>query len=276
MTAEVGPGRRRRGPRQARGVQYDATMTLALLATLPLLLTAPTDAAAQTKPRTTKPAPASATTTATITVTDQSGAPVADARVVLTGDLDRSGSTQSNGTVKFDTIRPGTYRVRIEKEGYVVLEREFEWRAGQPGPAPSVALSPAPRAASPPPPPAPAKTMTLPPPGQPVTLALPDYIERNFIANTQPQKVSPIGCSGLSNAVLWQIREPWENRQHAGADAMLYVIGGEGALRLDNRDTALQAGSFASVPRGLSYSLTRRGRSPLIVLAVLAGEACVQ
>jgi mannose-6-phosphate isomerase-like protein (cupin superfamily) len=250
-------------------------MKLALIAMLPLLLAAPAETAAQTKPRTTKPAaPAAATTTATVTVTDRSGAPISDARVVLTGDLDRSGSTQSNGTVRFDTIRAGTYRARIEKDGFVVLEREFEWRAGQPAPTPSVALSPAPAAATPPPPPPAAKPMTLPPPGQPVTLDVPGYVEKNFIAGSQPQKISSVGCSGLANTVLWQIREPWENRQHDSADAMLYVIGGEGTLRLGGRDSSLEAGSFASVPRGMSYSLARRGRNPLIVLATLAGEGC--
>ena len=107
-----------------------------------------------------------------------------------------------------------------------------------------------------------------------MSLSVPDYIEQNFIKNTEPQKMSAVGCSGLANTVLWQIREPWENRQHAGADAMLYVIGGEGTIRLDSRDTQMEAGSFASVPRGTTYSLTRRGRNPLIVLATLAGEAC--
>jgi len=268
-------------------------MKLAIIATLPLLLSAPLPITAQQPPGTTKPAPAAtptqqrpgttkpapapaSTATATITVTDLSGAPIPEVRVTLTGGLDRSGSTQPNGMVRFDGLRPGTYRLKFEKEGFVVFEREIEVRAGQPPPNPSVALSPAPAPPPPPPPPPPAPTKSagLPPPGKPITMAVPDYIERNFITSGQPQKTSNVGCSGLANTVLWQIREPWENRQHDGADAMLYVIGGEGALRLDGRDTPLQAGSFASVPRGMSYSLSRRGRNPLIILATLAGEPC--
>ena len=249
-------------------------MKLALLAMLPLLLSAPATVAAQ-RPRTPAPVPGSSTVTTvtTVTVTDLSGAPIADVRVNLIGALDRSGSTQTNGSVKFDGLRPGTYRMRFDKEGYVLFEREIEIRAGQAAPNPSVALSPA---AVPPPPakPEPPNKPDVPPPGKPITLAVPDYIERNFISNSQPQKVSSMGCSGLANTVLWQIREPWDNRQHPEADAMLYVIGGEGALRLDGRDTPVQAGSFAQVPRGTSYALTRRGRNPLIVLATLSGEPC--
>jgi mannose-6-phosphate isomerase-like protein (cupin superfamily) len=252
-------------------------MKLALLAMLPLALMPPAPIAAQARPRTTPPVQANTTTTATITVTDLSGAPIVDARVNLTGTVDRSGSTQTNGTVKFDGLRAGTYRARITKDGFVLMEREFEWRAGQPAPNPALALSPAPTPTPPPqPPPTPAKPTNpaLPPPGKPVTMAVPDFIERNFIPSSQPQKISAVGCSGLANTVLWQLREPWPNRQHTNADAMLYVIGGEGTLRLDGRDVAMQAGGFASVPRGTQYSLTRRGRNPLIILATLAGEPC--
>jgi mannose-6-phosphate isomerase-like protein (cupin superfamily) len=268
-------------------------MKLALFATLPLVLASVVLAAAQNttpaqpkapqaKPAAPRPRPPAATSaapqTATVTVTDQSGAPIADVHVRLTGSLDRSGSTQSNGVVRFDSLRPGTYRLRFEKEGYVLFERELEVRAGQPAPNPAVTLTTAP--APPPPPPAPPapepqKTAALPPPGKPTTVNVPDFIERNFITNNQPQKVSGVSCSGLANTVLWQIREPWQNRQHENADTMLYVVGGEGTIRMDGRETPLQAGSFAQVPRGTEYSLTRRGRNPvLIVLATLAGEPC--
>ena len=260
-------------------------MNLAPIAALTLLLAVPVDATQQKPPApappkppvvTQKPRPpaqSSATTVATVTVTDQSGAPLTDVRVMLTGLLDRSGSTQTNGIVKFDGLRAGVYRLRFSKEGYTTLEREFEWRAGQPAPAPSVTLSTAPPPPAPPPPPASAKP-SMPSPGKPVALSLPDFIEKNYITNSQPQKTSPVACSGLAQNVLWQIREPWENRQNDAADTMLYVIGGEGTLRLDGRDSALQAGHFASIPRGSSYSLLRRGRNPLIVLATLVGEPC--
>jgi mannose-6-phosphate isomerase-like protein (cupin superfamily) len=55
---------------------------------------------------------------------------------------------------------------------------------------------------------------------------------------------------------------------------MLYVVGGEGTLRMNDRDVPLDAGTFVSVPRGTAYGFTRRGRNPLIVLATLGGEAC--
>ena len=247
-------------------------MKLALLAMLPLVLSAPA-AAAQAPRAAAKGAP----TTATITVTDLSGAPLSDVRVTLTGSIDRSGTSATNGTVKFDGLRPGTYRVRFDKEGYVLFERELEIRAKQAAPNPSVALAPAPApapAAAPPPEPSEPAPLTLPPPGKALTVNVPDFIERNFIASTQPQKVSEVGCTGLAHTVLWQVREPWEDRTHDSADAMLYVVGGEGTVRMGASDLALRAGSFVQIPRATTYSVTRRGRNPIILLATLVGEPC--
>ena len=245
-------------------------MRTAVLATIPLILVLPLAAAAQQRAR---PASQAAPTTITVTATDLSGAPLADVRVNLTGSLDRSGSTQRDGVVKFDGLRPGVYRLRFSRDDLTTLEKEIEIRAGQPALAPTVALTPAPPAPKPPPAPEPPKPATVPP-GKPMTLSVLDLIERNLITNSQPQKVSTVGCNGVANTVLWQIREPWTDRQHEGAEAQIYVVAGEGTLRLDNRDTPLAAGSFASVPRGTGYSLTRRGRNPLIILATLAGEPC--
>ena len=94
-------------------------------------------------------------------------------------------------------------------------------------------------------------------------MALLDYIERNFISSKEAHKENLVGCSGVGQSVLWQVREAWADRQHPSADAMMYVIGGEGSLRMDNRTSSLAAGSFAVVPRGTSYGFTRRGRNPL-------------
>jgi mannose-6-phosphate isomerase-like protein (cupin superfamily) len=245
-------------------------MRLALLAMLLLVLSTP--AAAAQAP---KAAAGASTTTTTFTVTDLSGAPLADVHVTLTGTLDRSGSTGTNGILKFDGLRPGTYRARFEKEGYVLFERELEIRAKQAALTPSVALTPAPVVApAAPPTPEPAEVAPPPPPGKAITVNVPDFIERNFIPTSQPQKVSEVACSGLAHTVLWQVREPWENRTHDTADAMLYVVGGEGTVRIGAADLAVRAGTFAQIPRATAYSVTRRGRNPIIILATLVGDAC--
>ncbi len=242
----------------------------------PPMTNPPTTKPAAPRPRATSPA---ATTTLSVTVTDGRGAPISGVSVRLTGPMDREATTESGGSLRFEGLRSGAYRLRFTREGYIALERELTIPPAQRSLDQHVILSvddkPAPPPPPPPAPPPAPKPAGLPPPGKAVTVSLPDYIEKNFIGGKEPQKVSSIACSGLQQTVLWQIREPWDNRQHDDADAMLYVIGGEGSLKMNGRDLPLQAGTFVSVPRGTSYGFSRRGRNPLIVLATLGGEPCM-
>ena len=173
--------------------------------------------------------------------------------------------------------------MRFAREGFITFEKELVWRAGTAAPEIAVTLNaaPAPPPAPPPPtppptaapPPTPEKSM-LPPPGTPKTMQLADFIDNNIISTREPHKESIVGCSGDGQAIVWQVREPWDGRQHPAADGMLYVIAGEGTLKLGGSDITLTPGSFAVVPRGTTYGFTRRGRNPLIILAVLSGAPC--
>ena len=234
---------------------------------------------ATTTPATPRPRPAGAsTTTALLFITDGSGRMVEGVTVHVTGPVDREVQSPASGPTRIDGLRAGTYRVRFTHERFITFEKEIVWRAGTAAPELSITLNAAP--APPPPPPAPAPapvvsaTPKLPPPGAPKTVSLPDYIEKNFITNREPQKESLVGCSGVGQAMLWQIRDPWNGRQHESADGMFYVVGGDGGLKLGDREFTMSAGAFIVVPRGTSYSLSRKGRNPLIVLAVLAGAPC--
>jgi mannose-6-phosphate isomerase-like protein (cupin superfamily) len=61
---------------------------------------------------------------------------------------------------------------------------------------------------------------------------------------------------------------------HTEGDELLYVIAGEGSVRLGDEAVALKASSLVLVPRGLSHQLERRGKNPLIVMSTLTGEPC--
>jgi mannose-6-phosphate isomerase-like protein (cupin superfamily) len=274
--------------RRVQGLTYDNAMRLIPAVLLSLCLgvcvSLPADAQNTTpakpqppkpQPATRKPAsPSSATAALNVTVTDGKGTPINGVNVRATGPVDREGATQG-GSIRFEGLRTGMYRLRFEHDDFVTLERDVNMPAGQRSLDQYVTLSAAEKEEPPPPPPPePPKPAGLPPPGKAVTVSVPDFVEQNLIRNSEPQKASSMACSGLVQTVLWQVREPWDQRQHAESDAMLYVVGGEGTMRMNERDIPLAAGRFVSVPRGTTYGLTRRGRNPLIVLANLAGEAC--
>ena len=259
-------------------------MVALLLLTLLQAPVAPAKPAPTTTTQVPRPRPAAsggATTSALFFITDPSGSSVEGVTVTISGPVDREAISPSGGFTRVQGLRAGTYRARFTRDGFITFEKEFSWRSGTATPELAVTLNPAPRAPAPPAPtapvaapPPPAAAPKLPPPGTAKTLSLPDFIEKNFISGREGHKENMVGCSGIGQAVLWQVREPWDGRQHESADGMLYVIGGEGGIKLDGREISVTAGSFAVVPRGTTYGFTRRGRNPLIVLAVLAGAPC--
>ena len=248
---------------------------------LTLLQTPATPAQPPAAPATQKPRPTTSsagTTSLMLFVTDPSGRNIEGVTVTLMGPVDREVKTPGGTGVRIPNLRAGTYRARFQHPDFYTFEKEIVVRAGTAAEM-SVTLNAAPPPPPPPAAPAPVVAPTtanpkLPPPGSPKTVSLPDYIEKNFISGREPQKQTEIGCSGFQQALLWQVREPWNGRQHDTADGMLYVVGGDGRLKLGEREFNVTAGAFIVVPRGTTYSLSRTGRNPLIVLAVLAGAPC--
>jgi mannose-6-phosphate isomerase-like protein (cupin superfamily) len=211
-------------------------------------------------------APGSATLA--IAVADPSGAPIGNALVTLQGPEERSARTE-RGRIVFEKLPAGTYRLRFEHEGFVTFERELAARGAKPIPV-DVTLTPAPPVkpvpcVEPVAPPAPAVA--------PLALDLPGFIEKNHVGR-EPSKVSAITCTPGGAASVIQIREPMPEQRHDDSDEFLYVIAGTGAVRMGDRVEPLESGVLALVPRATPHVITARGRSPLFLLSIRAGEKC--
>lgn len=219
-----------------------------------------------------------ATSTLEITVADPGGLPVQDVTVTATGPLDRQGTTLASGLVRFLNMRGGEYRLRFAHPRFVLLERDIAIRPGQPMSI-DVTLSRASQEPEEPetpetPPPAPAPASA--PAGEPRSVAVVDFVERNFISGRDPIKEDQLGCTASAKTTLMQVRDPLPERALADADEVIYVVAGEGTLRLGNRDVPLAATTLAVVPRGTVRGVTRKGRNPLIFVSVLSGPACTR
>jgi mannose-6-phosphate isomerase-like protein (cupin superfamily) len=241
----------------------------------------PPAAAAPPKPQAAPPraqpaAPAATRGSMTIMVTDQSGTDLPDVHVTATGPITREGTTGRDGTLKLQALRAGTYRLRFQAENVTTFEREVTIKVG-PATEIDVTLSreaPKPKPVEPEPAPVPAPTAgrasVAPDPSASVEiLALPDWIERNLIGRSDPLKETTVGKTSVTTAAVVQVRDPLKDRLRNDSDEMLYVIAGEGVLRAKGRELALAAGTFVVVPRGVGYSIERRGRNPLIALSIV-------
>jgi mannose-6-phosphate isomerase-like protein (cupin superfamily) len=223
-------------------------------------------------PRTQAPDPAASRgLVLTVQVTNTFGQALDAVRITAAGPVAREGVTDQAGLVRFAGMRPGEYRLHLEKEGLVTLEKDVSLAAGK-SIAIDATMNEAPKPPPPPPTPAPTAAPTGPP-GEPRVLSVSDFIEKNLIAR-EPMKQSSLGCSGVLRSVLLQIRDPLAETTDDQLDQTLYVVAGQGTLKLGGRENPLGASSLAIIPRGTPYSLTRRGNAPLFILLSRANEPC--
>jgi mannose-6-phosphate isomerase-like protein (cupin superfamily) len=256
-----------------------------LLSTLlgaPLLAQTPSPAPPAKPPTQTAPAPApvrrrpatsAAPVTVTITVYDKAGSPIGDTAVSLLSDQPREAKTTAGGIARFLSVKPGEYRLRFDHEGFVSLERTLTVKGGSAMEL-EITLTPMPAAPAPKAPdPVPASNA---PAGDAKALSVVDFLEGNHLSGRDPIKSDQLGCTASARTTLLQIRDDLQEKSTADADEVLYVVAGQGSLRLGNKDVALEAGGLAIVPRGTVRGLSRKGKNPLIVLSVVSGPACTK
>jgi hypothetical protein len=242
---------------------------------------APAAPTTQAPPKTT-PAPRRAAPAAgsragiAITVTTPQGTTITGVHVALMGPTERGGDTDDSGQVNFPGLQPGTYRLRFSGDQVTAFEKEVVVRAGQVSDV-DVSLSAAPEpkvVTAPTPPPVPASP-SIGPKGEPVTYAIGDLLEKEYVGR-QPRRETLLSCSGSERAAMIQLNEALPERLYENADAIYYVLGGEGSVMMNGRETRLGLNGFVSVPRGTSHSFTKRGNRLLVLLSVLSGEPCEQ
>jgi len=213
-----------------------------------------------------------------ITVTTPQGATIGGVQVSMMGLTERNGETDGSGQLNFPGLQAGTYRVRFTGEQVTTFEKEVVVRAGLVADV-DVSLNPAPEpkvitVTAPAPPPSPAATLTGPK-GEFVSHAIADVLEKEYLRN-QPRRETLLSCSGLERTAMIQLRDPLPERLYETADAIYYVIGGEGTITINGRDTRVGLNGFVSVPRGTLHAFKRRGERLLVLLSVLSGEPCEQ
>jgi mannose-6-phosphate isomerase-like protein (cupin superfamily) len=215
----------------------------------------------------------------TVMVTDRTGRALPDVAVKATGPNEREGKTDPEGTIVLRNITAGTYRLRFESPSTITFEREVTVAAGRPVKT-SVELSPAPPPPPPPKPepapapPVPPPSATPPPSGPPTSIDVIGFYEKNSVSRGTPFKSSQIGCTGTSTGSLLQIRDGVAEHTHADADETLYVIAGDGSMKIGGTEMTLPHGTFATIPRGAPHIITRRSGSIMLVVSVLTGPPC--
>ncbi len=258
-------------------------MLSAVLLTLALALQTPppqTTPIPTPKPAVQTPAPQTAATarpgSLALTVTSEKGDLLADAIVGVHGAVNRGGTTGVDGVVTLQNLPAGTYRCRITRDGFVMLDKEVTIRAGArtasegvlwaaPKPSPSPTPTPSPQAT-----PAAAAAGAA---GAPRVQSIAELGDQ-MLRESQPTIERQIGCSGVTSTKLIATRENIALHRNPDVDEVLYFLAGDATLTLAEKDQVVSAGWFSLVPRGTPYSVTRRGRNPVVLLSVQSGKVC--
>jgi mannose-6-phosphate isomerase-like protein (cupin superfamily) len=227
-------------------------------------------APAQTKPGAARRSKPRATE---ISVRDVSGTALEGVHITASGPVRAEAQTNAEGGATM-TLADGQYRFRFEHEGFYTLERDVTIRNVRPVEI-IVALSraPQPKAPEPPPNPEPPPAPAPVPSGPPVTVSIPDFLDKNFIGR-DPLKESVLSCMPDAMTRLLQLRDAVARHTHADLDEVIYVVAGDGAVRVGDNAVTIGPGSMTTIPRGTPHAIERRGRTPLIILSTLAGAPC--
>jgi hypothetical protein len=216
--------------------------------------------------------PPARTTSVRVSVRDPNGENLDGVRLFLSGSAEGEYTTAGAGTAVLNNIKDGVYRIRFERDGFITLEREFPVHAAGALTPVDIVLTPAPP--PPPPPPAPKPAAPIPgPAGPPVNVNIPDFLDTNFIGR-DPMKESILACKPAETVRLLQLRDGVAEHVHDKVDEVLYVVAGDGAVRVGDQTMAVKAGSLAVVPQGVKHAIERRGKNPLVVVSTLSGAPC--
>jgi mannose-6-phosphate isomerase-like protein (cupin superfamily) len=208
----------------------------------------------------------------TVMVTDMSGNAIEGVSVRASGATKREANTNAEGSVVLENLAAGDYRLRLEHEGHITLERDVT--VAKKSLNLSIALDAAPA------PPAPEPTAAQPAETSAVTMNvapsatnLPDFIEKNYIGSA-PSATDRVACTASGTASVIQLEQPLAEHTHDDVDEYVYVVAGEGTEVIGGKTFSLVPGVLAVVPRGTAHSLARKGSRPLIVLSMLSGKPC--
>jgi hypothetical protein len=211
------------------------------------------------------------TTSVLVSVRDHDGASLSGVHLFVSGAEPAELETAGAGTAIIPNLKDGVYRVRCERAGFITLERDFIVRGGTRNSV-DIVLDAAPPPPAPPPPPPPV-VAGVAASGPPVAMSILDFIDRNFIGR-EPIKESILACEPLETVRLLQIRDGIAKHTHDRVDEIIYVVAGDGSVRIDEDARPLRPGSLVVVPHGTTHSFEHAGKNPLVVVSTLSGSAC--
>lgn len=100
------------------------------------------------------------------------------------------------------------------------------------------------------------------------TKQLEQLLEQNQPAPNENIKVVPLFRSARSSNLLVQVRDREPLHRHADSDITVFLLRGEGEMRLGKETRPVRAGDVIHIERGMIHAYINRGPEPAAALVV--------
>jgi quercetin dioxygenase-like cupin family protein len=100
------------------------------------------------------------------------------------------------------------------------------------------------------------------------TKQLEQLLERNKPAQNENIKVVPLFRNARSSNILVQVRDREPLHRHVDSDITVFLLRGEGEMRLGQETRPVKAGDVIHIERGVIHAYINRGPEPAAALVV--------
>jgi quercetin dioxygenase-like cupin family protein len=100
------------------------------------------------------------------------------------------------------------------------------------------------------------------------TKQLEQLLEQNKPARNENIKVVPLFRNARSSNVLVQVRDREPLHRHSDSDITVFLLRGEGDMRLGKETRPVKAGDVIHIERGAVHAYINRGPEPAVALVV--------
>jgi len=105
-------------------------------------------------------------------------------------------------------------------------------------------------------------------PGKYSTMNLEKLLDENKLPVGENIKAVTLSRSNLSSHLLVQVREREPLHLHADSDITVFLLRGEGDIRLGKHSIAVKTGDVMHIPRGAVHAYINRGAEPAVAFVV--------
>lgn len=97
---------------------------------------------------------------------------------------------------------------------------------------------------------------------------LEQLLEQNKLPPGENIKVIPLSRNERSSNILVQVRDREPLHRHIDSDITVFILRGEGEIRLDKETRSAKAGDVIHIERGTIHAYINRGPEPAVALVV--------